>query len=233
MEILSIDIDFITSEYANKVPCGDIPNIKWDNFSKEESKNFQINYENFAFMMHVFINAIDRCKNVMFAVNHDSILLELEKPQYNNLNIINIDHHHDIVYGDERNVQSLEKYDVVNCGNWVWKLQYLNKIKSYLWIKNNTSDTFNEGTTSGKIPNNFKTLTKENSLNLFENKMYDFVFICLSPEYILPDHWFYYDIMLKIYEEKTKQKINFIQKIPEIKNTFLTQCTNIFDYRLK
>jgi hypothetical protein len=240
MNILSIDIDYLTCKYSNSTSfCSKNPRKKWDNVLKEFNndkkilESFEIDYDNLSFLMSLFIKAMNNSKKVIFSVTHHAILQELEKNEYSNLNIINVDQHHDIVYGDEYDLFDLENYNIITCGNWVWKLQFLNKISSYHWIKNETSHTFNESITKGRLPNNYKVFLKnEIDYNIYD-MTYDLLFVCLSPEYIAPNHWMYYDMMMKMYDEKTGEKVQFIQNIPEIRSDILSSCSNIFDYRLK
>jgi hypothetical protein len=237
MNILSIDIDFITSNYGHIVIGDDFnPKHKWENIIENlngDESILQIDYDNLSFLMSVYIKALNNSKKIIFAINHHTILQELEKENYNNLNIINIDHHHDIFYGDVESLEFFEKYNNVNCGNWIWKLELSNKISSYHWIKNETSDIFNDGISRGKTPKNYKSFLKHNIEYDIYNLTYDLLFITLSPDYIAPKHWFYYDMMMKMYEEKTGEKVQFIQNIPEIRSDKLSSCSDIFDYRLK
>jgi len=237
MNILSIDIDYITSKYQHAI-VGDDSNAKekWEDTLqnlKGDASLLQIDYDNLSFLMGVYIKALEKSKRITFAIKHHTILQELEKDSYKNLNIINIDHHHDIFYGNEEGLEYFRKYNSIDCGNWVWKLHSLDKINSYCWIKDKTSSAFDDGVTKGETPKNFKFYLKENIDFDISDIEYDLMFICLSPEYIAPKHWIYYDMMMKIYEEKTGNKVEFIQNIPEIRSDILSSCSDIFDYRLK
>ena len=118
MNILSIDIDYITSKYQNKInACGSNPQKKWEDVLQNLNNNYElleVDYENLSFLMSVYIKALENSKKIIFAINHDTILRELEKNIYQNLKIINIDQHHDILYGNEHDLADLEKYNMVN-----------------------------------------------------------------------------------------------------------------------
>lgn len=234
MNVLSIDIDYITKKYADDA-LGDDFNIKfkWDELLKHsENVLLEIDFDNLSFLMNVFFKALNNSDKIIFATYHHTILKELEKCE--NLNIINIDHHHDIFYSSSYGgVDFFNKYDTVDTGNWVWKLHSLGKIESYHWIKNENSSRYDDGLSNGILPKNYKTYLKDTLDYDILNKKYDLFFICLSPDYTAPQHWFYYDMMLKIYEEKTGNIAQFVQNVPEIRIDHLKSCSNIFDYRLK
>lgn len=229
MKVLSIDIDFITDNYSDKISKfgGSPANIKWNNFYKNANLNeinTDINYENFSYILDIFNKCAKKNSNVMFAINHHSILLELDKDCNNSkkIDIINIDHHHDILYNPDE-IINVEKFDHVNCGTWVWYLENAGRINSYCWVKNKNSSIFNEGMTSGKNPNNYKACYKD------ELKMeidirdieFDFIFVCLSPEFILPEHWSYFHMLRNMHEQKIGKKIEFIQNVPEVNEKHL------------
>lgn len=218
MNVLSIDIDFITSNYADQITGGvSQPHIKWWNFFRfENSKdiNNQINYDNLSFILDVFNSCVNKNNEVMFAINHHSILSKLDKID-ENFDIINIDHHHDVLYNKDE-IIDIEKFDVVNCGSWLWYLHIKNKINSYTWIKNKNSSIFNEGITNSENPKNYKSFFKDELPFNMKDINFDFIFVCLSPEFIMPDHWQYFHMLRNMYEQKIGKKVEYIQKVYEI-----------------
>lgn len=226
MNVLSIDIDFITEKYSNDIMCGchvPEPHIKWWHFFNKHKMNkkinFEPNYENFSFILDIFNSCVNDNSKVMFAINHDSILLELDKID-EKMDIINIDQHHDILYGESDKVD-VERFDLTHCGSWVWYLQNKKNINSYTWIKNKTSNTYNEGLSNSLTPSNYSSLFKEEITFDIKKMNFDFIFVCLSPEYVLPEHWSYYHILRNMYSQKIGKEVQYIQQIPETDPKFL------------
>jgi len=218
MNILSIDIDFIANNYADETAGGSSrPHIKWWQFKKNanlDQINTQVNYDNLSFLLDIFNHCANVKNKVMFAINHHSILMELNNID-DKFDIINIDHHHDILYHRDEIIDG-EKFDVVNCGSWLWYLHFKNKINSYTWIKNKNSSIFNEGMTNSENPKNYKSFLKEELPFNIKDINFDFIFVCLSPEFILPEHWQYFHMLRNMYEQKIGKKVEYIQKVYEI-----------------
>ena len=125
-KVLSIDLDYICEPYIelySHLPRQFLVDKHWDvMFSnlKYNSNNFDINPDNLLYCVDVFSRALMNCSNVAFGMTHDSILYALEEK--NNIELFNIDHHHDVAYNEEVE-QDLIKWDVVFESNWV---EYLN-----------------------------------------------------------------------------------------------------------
>lgn len=118
-------------------------------------------------------------------MSHDVVydLLPDEK-----VHIINIDHHHDYGYRDDK---AEEK---VTCANWVKKAVEANKIYDYLWVNNETSE----------FPPEERGI-KLNTQILKEFDLYDLqvdkLIICLSPEWI-PFHIRpLFDLWIELYQQ--------------------------------
>jgi hypothetical protein len=106
----------------------------------------------------------------------------------NNLNIINIDHHHDLGY-DERDDTKEGTLNSPNCGNWAKFLFDSNKMKNYIWIKNvNSVGIVREKVNEQMIK--YEILEKNfcEFYNEILNLNFDKIFICLSPEWV-PEHY--------------------------------------------
>ena len=141
--VLTIDLDYIAEPYIQLYHniCNEANvNKQWDHvFSNPQlrSNQFDINSDNLIFALDIFSRALAKCKNVSFSITHDSILYELANED--NFNIVNIDHHHDIVYAGNHE-QDLS-YDLVYEGDWI---EYLRRnlgknVEKYLWINNPNS----------------------------------------------------------------------------------------------
>ena len=221
MNVLSIDMDFISDKYAEDVKSGSFdsknPHIKWwmyFNFKKSDRSEMDINYTNLAFIFDILNFFINKNKKIIFAINHDSILLELDKID-DRFDIINIDHHHDILYCSDC-IVDVEKFNYISCGNWIWYLNFKNKINSYTWIKNKNSSIFNEGISNSKKPTNYNSFLRDELSFNIKDIDFDFIFICLSPNFIMPEHWQYFHMLRNMYEQKIGKKVEYIQKIYEI-----------------
>ncbi len=103
--------------------------------------------------------------NVHFIYDHEQICNYLEKNK--KYNIINIDHHHD--YGYENNRSNLY------CGNWVLKMEEKNLLNSYLWIGNSTS---------GLMPKGKKKFINFYDCDLNSLQIPDKLIICASFQWI-------------------------------------------------
>ena len=192
--ILSIDLDYIAEPYI-QLYCNVQENYSvkktWDMVFSDphfSSNNFDINPDNVIYALDIFTRSLTKCKNVVFGITHDSILFELEDKE--NLNIVNIDHHHDIVYGQEM-LKDLD-YDLVGEGDWIEYLHKKSKIEKYVWIKNENS-WLEECSTTLNWASYLKTEYQYEMIP-------DLIFVCLSPTYIPKFHWFYFKIFMNLYK---------------------------------
>lgn len=224
MNILSIDIDFITSQYGSHVDDlvynNDYPNRIWDFFHKTKLiSKYDIKEDliNFKFIFDIFKNAIKTTNNVVFTMEHQDIINELRNTN-EDLYIINIDNHHDIIYYDDDD-EKIRKYDIFWCGNWVWWVYIYKNLKKYHWIGNNNSLKYNDIDQihfhKPIIPNEYKEYTLKTLDYDVNNVNFDLIYICLSPQYTHPKHWFYFDL-LKVFYEKEKN-VNVELKYDHIK----------------
>ena len=62
-------------------------------------KCFRIDQSNLLFCFNTFLKAIKNCQNVSFGYDHDAILSDIAK--FDNIDLINIDHHDDFFHGSE------------------------------------------------------------------------------------------------------------------------------------
>ena len=116
-------------------------------------------------------------ENIHFIANHQSVLnylTNITEP----IDVINIDHHHDIVYGD-----GLEK---LTCGNWVSWIDKEYKLNSYLWVHDNNSRFPKEEDV--KISYTKKNVSEYNDEQYKYNTPPDELIICLSGEWVPPQY---------------------------------------------
>jgi len=206
--VLSIDLDFIAEPYIQlyyNIQNEDLVEKQWDlvfNDPALVSNNFDINPNNVIYALDTFSRSLAKCKNVVFGITHDSILYELEDKD--NLNIVNIDHHHDILYPTGQ-VQDLE-YDIVYEGDWVQYLHKKSKLQKYVWIGNENSYPL-----SDKCPTTLEWssyLKTEYQYEMIPN----LIFVCLSPSYIPKFHWFYFKIFMNLYKAFYDGELKFYKR---------------------
>lgn len=213
MKVLSIDLDYImgpTIELYNGLFFDDNPSLRWRqlyDFSDFKEHHFYIDQSNLLFCYNTFLKSIKKCKNVAFGYEHDSILFDLKDGE--NIEIINIDHHDDFFGGDyephmggfEREYQNIVDHGIIHEGNWGAWLSSIGKLKSFTWIGNsNSSNKKSIAKISQHLPN-FSNVEKENYQ--FDNYQFDYIFVCLSPQYVPKNHWHYFSMFISVYEELT------------------------------
>lgn len=229
MKVLSIDIDYIMSPSIDMYDfeCwNDSSHWRWKDFfeNSEISENdLHIDKKNLFFCFETFLRAIKESScDVSFAYDHDNILFNIDK--FDGIELINIDHHHDILYADEdendnestmesfkMKYSQISEYSMVNEGNWVAWLRSKDKIKSYTWIGNESSfsniSEFKSLYYKNFIPK-FSMKTREDYK--FKDYKFDHIFVCLSPQYIPPVHWHYFMMFVIAYEQITGKLSNII-----------------------
>lgn len=115
---------------------------------------------------------------VYFISEHQKIVPIIKDDK--DIDLINIDHHHDIGYdGTTINTKIL----IPHCGNWVKYLTDLNKIKSYFWIHDNKSLAPQNNLNKGYLTESMNIRT----CNLYSLGEIDKLIICNSPQWIPPN----------------------------------------------
>lgn len=132
------------------------------------------NLDTFRILTH-FIKRVNP-KNVSFITQHREMrkfLEEFTEP----IELINIDHHHDIEYTEK----DIDRVDNEHDGNWVKTYFQKEKIGKYCWIHNVNStpltDPFKD-----KFPHEAFYISEE----ILETLEPDQLVICLSPEWVPP-----------------------------------------------
>jgi hypothetical protein len=219
MKVLSIDLDYIMSptiELYQELYFNDNPLTRWDllyNGSDFRESHLYIDQANLLFCYETFLKALKNCSNVKFGYEHDSILYELCDKK--DLDIINIDHHDDYVsleFDQFQNPLEMEhkfvsEYDRVHEGNWVSWIHSNEKLKKYTWIYNETSKNLNRNRYNiDSMGEKYEYYLKE-EYN-FEDYNFDYIFVCLSPQYVPKNHWHYFTMFIMAYEQYTGQKVD-------------------------
>jgi len=204
--VLSIDLDYISEPYIqlfSKIWADHNVDMKWDEVFNDpciKGSNFDINPDNLVYALDIFSIALAKCKNVAFGVDHSSILYELKDK--NNLNIVNIDHHHDIMYDEYINGRDLN-FNIVAEGTWVEYLRRQGSLQNYEWIRNENSML------GSPSPLEYSSYLKDDYQ--FEMEP-DLIYVCLSPCFVPKFHWFYFKIFINLYKAFYEGEVRFHQK---------------------
>jgi|TARA_B100000085_G_scaffold110351_1_gene100750 hypothetical protein len=224
MKVLTIDLDYIMAPWIevyqdHAPPPGSSRHssaIKhWThvfNSTQFRESMFYIDQPNLLFCFNTFLKSIKNCESVSFGYDHDSILYDIAK--FDNIDLINIDHHDDFFHGIENDgpddlgiedeieaeLSLLKRFDHVNEGNWGAWLHLNGKLNSFTWICNPNSANRERDSITEKITD-FKSVFKEDYE--FENYDFDHIFICLSPDYTPRCHWHYFTMFINAFEEFT------------------------------
>ena len=222
MKILSIDLDFIAdtsideNEKLIKEKLGDEegldmwPILKWQELFEKLPGQFShdINTKNYQYCLRTYLRALRHCTDVRFGYDHDNILYGLEG--HDNIEVINIDHHDDILAGifgsPEEEATILKNFHRVMEGNWGMYLQINNRLSSFTWIGNRPTPHV---PVAEKYINNFKFTTKDKYE--FDDYKFDQIFVCISPGYIPPLQWHMMATFLTVYEEITGNVVDLNQ----------------------
>ena len=155
----------------------------------------------------LFYSKVDNAKSIVFANYHHMIVSELQ--DINNINLYNVDHHHDVCY-NENQYRMITETNNVNEGSWVGGLLYLNKLDSLTWVRNIESESILTDEPSAHfIRKSNSQFSVDYSIERLYNIDYDMIFVCRSDDCIEASYRGLYDIMrlscVQLYSKKTKQ----------------------------
>lgn len=136
MKIVTIDFDIIMTQsislYNNTVPS-----TTWDTLLKDPIMNllpFNSNIYSMLTLWLQYIYQFLKAEQIYFIESHETVAKIIQEESLENIELINIDHHHDLGYSADFNNDKK-----MHCGNWVKKLFDEKRIKEYIWIKNDYS----------------------------------------------------------------------------------------------
>lgn len=250
MRVLSIDLDYIMApsiEIIYGMFHDENPSTRWRNLYEGTSirdHHLQIDTTNLMFCYNLFLKSLKKSKSVSFGYDHDDILYYIDK--FQDIDLINIDHHDDVFSGDFTNLcktqdESIGKEygEIINSnrvheGNWIAWLASKNKINSCLWVRNENSRNVKRNPYNEKIVPNYSDCLKE-EFNL-DNYNFDHIFVCLSPQYIPQIHWHYFSMFITAYEEFTGKGASILSwatkkyelelRHSKVTDEILHQCSN-------
>ena len=249
MRVLSIDLDYIMGpsiELYNSLFFDNNPTTRWrdlfDNSNFKEN-HLVIDQGSLLYCFDVFLKALKDCENVSFGYEHDSILYDIK--DFSNIDLINIDHHDDVLGGDYsgsmdyeiwKNGLEKEYFEIVNDnrvheGNWIAWLASQKKLNSCVWIGNENSGNKSRNFFNEQIVPNYLNVEKENYK--FDNYKFEHIFVCLSPQYIPKNHWHYFSMFIKVYEQFSgkdaiihNKKYEHELRNLKVNDEILHQCSN-------
>jgi len=227
MRVLSIDLDYIMGPSIDKyseIGWDENPSTRWSNFfhiSKTKEHELIFDKKNLLWIYSHYLKALEKCSSVSFAYDHDNILYHIK--EYDNIDLVNVDHHHDILYPSifedeiivknmKWNYQKIKNNSSVNEGEWIGWLRAKDKLNSYTWVTNqNAIDDLGEKQIKyfDSLIRKFKIVTRENYDIV--NHDFDHIHVCLSPQYMPKIHWHYFSMFVIAYETKTGNKVNLDQ----------------------
>ncbi len=141
-------------------------------------------------------------EKIFFISSHKDILQFVNE----SVDLINIDHHHDLGYSNESYSEVFE----ISCGNWVEQLYREDKLKSYTWIHNQNSLPLIGD--QAKIDNDL-ILSDENEMKKYLNNLAqhtDSLIICSSFPWVPSIYRPLFDTWHSICENKVQKKIDIL-----------------------
>lgn len=182
MKVITIDFDIIMEPSIDLY--NNLTGSPWEEryrrhpILKVSDANFAIYHQLTQYLLYVIPKM--KKENIHFIANHQSVLNYLTNTN-EPIDVINIDHHHDIVYG--------EGLDKLTCGNWVSWINKEYNLNSYLWVYDENSRFI-----TNKDTEQVKFDYTQKCFHDYEHEIYkqysipDKLIICLSGEWIPPQY---------------------------------------------
>ena len=203
MKIVTIDFDIIMrpsiesyNYFINEEGCG------IDQLEEEflHFQNCQADLSIYKLLTDFILNV--ESEKIFFISSHKDILQFVN----DSVDLINIDHHHDLGYSNENYSEVFE----ISCGNWVEQLYREDKLKSYTWIHNQNSLPLIGD--QAKIDNDL-ILSDENEMKKYLNNLAqhtDSLIICSSFPWVPSIYRPLFDTWHSICENKVQKKIDIL-----------------------
>lgn len=221
-KVLSIDLDYIMGpsiEIYNDILFDEDPMTRWKHlyeFTDFKESLFYIDQSSLIYCYDVFLKALKNCSNVGFGYEHDEILFELQN--HENIEILNIDHHDDVFCYDfsdnfpgdnlTSELEALRLHERVHEGNWGAWLHLKGKLNRLDWITNVNSRNLKKNDFNYEFLGRDKYETYTRNKYIFKDYNFDYIFVCLSPQYMPQAHWHYFTMFMMAYETYTGKKVD-------------------------
>ena len=203
MKIVTIDFDIIMrpsiesyNYFINEEGCG------IDQLEQEfvHFQSCQADLSIYKLLTDFILNV--ESEKIFFISSHKDILQFVN----DSIDLINIDHHHDLGYSNESYSEVFE----ISCGNWVEQLYREDKLKSYTWIHNQNSLPLIGD--QAKIDNDL-ILSDEDEMKKYLNNLAqhtDSLIICSSFPWVPSIYRPLFDTWHSICENKVQKKIDIL-----------------------
>ena len=203
MKIVTIDFDIIMrpsiesyNYFINEDGCG------IDQLEQEfvHFQNCQADLSIYKLLTDFILNV--ESEKIFFISSHKDILQFVN----DSVDLINIDHHHDLGYSNESCSEAFE----ISCGNWVEQLYREDKLKSYTWIHNQNSLPLIGD--QAKIDNDL-ILSDENEMKKYLNNLAQHtnsLIICSSFPWVPSIYRPLFNTWHSICENKVQKKIDIL-----------------------
>lgn len=212
MKILSIDFDAIMFPcirlYNNYCAGKESDTRIWEMLEAEFGiKNF-LSYDANLYL-NIMKLVIQNVKNGAVFIpikEHDELITYLKNNNLTQIDmeITNLDFHHDIMYHRE-SISSILDFDKWNCADWLGYLLLKNKNNKGTWVKCPGSDIYHADHTGQTFEEQLNIISIKDIQELLENN-YDLVFLCLSPQWVPYQYHHLYDAIVIAAESNTSLK---------------------------
>lgn len=129
---------------------------------------------------------------------HDELVTYLRDNNYmqTDMNIVNLDYHHDIMYHRE-SISSILDFDKWSCADWLGYLLLKNHNNVGTWIRCPGSDNYHPEYSGQDFGERFSVKNLKDLDEIFEEP-FDLVFLCLSPQWVPHQYHHLYDIIVDV-----------------------------------
>lgn len=213
--VASVDFDAILYPciklYNEKVSGSENPTVMWKMLDRDLGIIEHIRYDaNLLKNITVFMESCVLNGAKFYPIEtHDQIvdiLKEKDLENTNSVELLNIDFHHDIIYNKESE-DSIISYDEYTCADWVGYMQLKNYLSSYTWIR-----AANSTLPDPEIIKDFEMdfrMRLNSYIKRFHTDDVDYVFFCLSPQWVPYQYHHLYDLIketCELIQEKVGDK---------------------------
>ena len=192
--LVTIDFDIIMGPcilFYNHL----VPQSKWEDLNTYEIANsLHADYGIYFKLTSYLCNLLKKLKSdqIVFVTGHDQVLNFIDKNE--KYNIINIDHHHDLGYGN-----NAQKGHELNCANWVKYMMDNDQCSSYMWFRNQDSE-LTGGVDQTDITHLCTDILLTMDTNLDGLATPDLLCIVTSPQWVPPKFLYLLDCWLTMCE---------------------------------
>ena len=88
-------------------------------------------------------------------------------------------------------------------------MHWKDKLEKFTWITNPNSKNLNKNHyNQNLLGSKYETYTRDTFDNWDNYEDFDYIFICLSPQYMPQSHWYYFTMFMMAYETFTGKKVD-------------------------